>query len=382
MERLSFESEGTYSGLEASIHIARYAVARMACRGKRVLDLACGEGYGSRLMHDWGATEVVGIDVSQEAISKAQKNFACDGVRYLCGNAELADQILLGETFDIVISLETIEHLSNPAAYLVALTRLRAPGSTLFISCPNDWWYYPNSADGNPYHIRKYSYEDFLELVTPILGAPDEMGLGFPVAGFINLTLESIVSNKQAFSQHGMMESTEHKNVLVVPAEPGSLSDRNSSYFLAKWTENGRGTSIDGAAMLPVPMDVFRNGIYSGSIDQESGLKDKLNALNFEHISIIAELADLKLAHQTAQIIKAAVSVENSVLTQNVGRLFGENLKLSQENLKLSQENVTHENALKHSELAAHRYLKIRSFIPKFLLQLGRLFRSIVRKAR
>lgn len=267
MERLSFAEEGAYSGLEASIHIARYALARDVCRGRKVLDLACGEGYGSRLMRDWGAAEVVGVDVSEETVANARARFGRDGLRYLTGNAEEIEALLANEQFDLIISLETIEHLHNPVAYLEALKRLRAPDGEIYISCPNDWWYYPTAQQNNPYHVRKYSYEEFLALVTPVLGEPDALGLGLPVAGFINVPIKAICPADAWLSQMAMMASDEGRNAFVVPVEPGSVAPGNSSYFLARWGRGG--DPIAGAGILPVSMDVFRNGLYSGDPNRD-----------------------------------------------------------------------------------------------------------------
>lgn len=70
MERLNFGGMEAYNAVEACIHLNRYAMAKSFCTGKRVLDAACGEGYGSFLMKKWGASEVFGIDIDCETIKK------------------------------------------------------------------------------------------------------------------------------------------------------------------------------------------------------------------------------------------------------------------------------------------------------------------------
>ena len=76
IERLTFDGSAPYSALEAAIHLNRYLVVRGLCRGRRVLDIACGEGYGSFLMTDvWGASSVAGVDISHEAIDNARRLF-------------------------------------------------------------------------------------------------------------------------------------------------------------------------------------------------------------------------------------------------------------------------------------------------------------------
>lgn len=297
MERLSFETSGVYSGVEATIHIARYALARNLCRGKKVLDIACGEGYGSRLLLEWGATEVVGIDVSEDAVVRANKNFLKSGIRYLCGDAQNIDQIIAGEKFDLIVSFETIEHIPRPDEYLSAIARLRSRDACVVISCPNDWWYYPNENEGNIFHVRKYSYEEFIKLVTAGLGAPDAVGVGTPSVGFANFSLSRVRSHAEQMSQIDMMNSVDHAGLLAVPTEPGSVSVKNCSYFVAAWGISEE--HLTGAAMLPISMDFFSTGFWQGSLASRSGgtenaeLKLKLHSAESKLDSAVKELAKL-----------------------------------------------------------------------------------------
>jgi len=364
LERLSFAENNTYSGLEASIHIARYLLTRDLCRDKRVLDLACGEGYGSRLMLDWGASEVVGVDVSEESITNANACFGREGLRYLRGDAEKVDLLLGGETFDLIVSLETIEHLHNPVAYLEAIARLRAPLGQIIISCPNDWWYYPEAHQSNPYHVRKYSCDEFLALVDPILGQPDAVGLGLPITGFINLALGDVEAANGRLSQIAMMSAMEVSHAFMVPMEPGFVTPANSSYFIARW--GGVGVPIAGTAIHPMPMDVFRNGMYSGDVVRHQQLE--LEELTHRSNSLSNEISDLQHTLQSERVRQAAMLVENGVLKGNVNLLVDEKARLDGE--------------LAVALLAAQRYLRLRSMVPGFALSLGRWLRDILRGGR
>src|SRR5678816_4696771 len=82
MERLTFSDSTAYNGLEAAIHSARYSIVRPMCSDKRVLDVACGEGYGCHLMSAWGARHVDGVDVSAEAVEGARRLFGSDTVYF------------------------------------------------------------------------------------------------------------------------------------------------------------------------------------------------------------------------------------------------------------------------------------------------------------
>ena len=76
MERLGFEGGAGHSAIELGIHVARYSVVAELCRGRRVLDVACGEGFGSHLMVTrWGAASVHAVDVSAAALAQARALF-------------------------------------------------------------------------------------------------------------------------------------------------------------------------------------------------------------------------------------------------------------------------------------------------------------------
>lgn len=140
-------------------HLARYYFASISAYG-RILDAACGCGYGSLLLSE-GGREVVGVDVSGEAISWANAYFP--GPLFICRRIE--DSPWEGQ-FDTVVSLETIEHVPNPAPLLEAL---RGACRGLFIaSVPNEG-VYPFKAetfanDESP-HYRHYTPAQFDELL-------------------------------------------------------------------------------------------------------------------------------------------------------------------------------------------------------------------------
>lgn len=94
------------------LHIQRYEFASDALTGSRVLDMACGCGYGSALLAERHPDkQITGIDIDPEAIAYAQANYQRPNLRYQCANAEtFADS----SGFDSIVSLETIEHLPDP----------------------------------------------------------------------------------------------------------------------------------------------------------------------------------------------------------------------------------------------------------------------------
>src|SRR5690606_17895209 len=104
-------------------HWHRYAFAAQFARGKRVLDAACGEGYGSALLARHGA-EVVGVDVSEEAIAHARARYGDHpGLRFVHADCTRLDDFD-GPGFDLVVSFETLEHLHDQDRMLEGFARL------------------------------------------------------------------------------------------------------------------------------------------------------------------------------------------------------------------------------------------------------------------
>ncbi|MBY4898116.1 bifunctional 2-polyprenyl-6-hydroxyphenol methylase/3-demethylubiquinol 3-O-methyltransferase UbiG [Cupriavidus sp. AU9028] len=319
IERLHFGSDAPYSGLEASIHLARYQLARDYARGRRVLDIACGEGYGSAWLRQWGATEVDGVDVSVDAVELAKANFGIDGVRFHAYDAQRAVELFPDRKFDLIVSLETIEHLPDPKRYLLNLKSLLAEGGILIISCPNDWWYYPSEQESNPYHLRKYHFDEFRAMASEVLGEADRWGIGTALAGFVNFDHQTIPRASGKDDQRLMMASQPCENAYIVPVTAADMTrPENSSYFFGVW---GTSDVTASAAVLPVPMDVFRNGLYGSQPDGEQ-LEQAMRAVNAAALERERGDHDAYEAHlREARLRMAALVAENKVLKANMEKV-------------------------------------------------------------
>lgn len=213
--------EEPYHGYEAAAHVARYALLRPICAGRRILDIACGEGYGSALLARWGAREVVGADISTEAIEAAQLHFSHPEVRFLQGDAEQAATLLRDEPpFDLVVSFETVEHVADPTALLTGLRRLCAPGGTIVLSCPNDPAALPPDAV-NPYHLRTYTFEQFREFAEAILGPASSWLIETPAIGMLHYRLGDAAAEVAAASPADIVKVQHADGCLRIPAQRG-----------------------------------------------------------------------------------------------------------------------------------------------------------------
>ncbi|MBW4693769.1 MAG: methyltransferase domain-containing protein [Lyngbya sp. HA4199-MV5] len=162
-------------------HMIRYAFAATFVQGKRVLDISCGSGYGSRYLALQGAEQVVGVDVDERSIQFASKFYQHPSVSFIQSDAHYV-RSLEDASFDVIVSFETIEHLQNPRQFLLELRRLLKPGGQLFISCPNDYRVSPGLSE---FHLHKFRFTEFRDLYLSIFNEGIFVGQHLTVASCI-----------------------------------------------------------------------------------------------------------------------------------------------------------------------------------------------------
>jgi SAM-dependent methyltransferase len=154
-------------------HLAVYEWIAERTWGRRVVDLACGEGYGSAVLARTAAS-VVGVDANPEAFEHARLKYTTDRVTF---ERDLIET-WTGDV-DCVVFLQTIEHVQDPDAVLAHVRGLIGPSGVAFVSTPNLLTLAGPDAEksGNPWHIKEYRAEEFRELCQRHFGAVDLFGL-------------------------------------------------------------------------------------------------------------------------------------------------------------------------------------------------------------
>lgn len=131
-------------------HVRRYLLAQQYVHDQRVLDIACGTGYGGEILRQGGARQVIGIDISSDALRHAASHWT--KAQFVQGDAGCIP--LPGASLDVIVSFETLEHLAEPHKFLREARRLLKLNGTLILSTPNRAVASAGSATPfSPYHV-------------------------------------------------------------------------------------------------------------------------------------------------------------------------------------------------------------------------------------
>jgi 2-polyprenyl-3-methyl-5-hydroxy-6-metoxy-1,4-benzoquinol methylase len=151
-------------------HLVVYEWIAARCAGLKVVDMACGEGYGTDVLAG-RAREVTGVDANPEAFEHARLKYTRPGVRFVRNMIELH-----AEPCDVVVCLQTIEHVPDPEGLL---RHFREMAGTVYVSTPNLLTLAPPGADksGNPWHLREYRVAEFRALCESVFERVDLYGL-------------------------------------------------------------------------------------------------------------------------------------------------------------------------------------------------------------
>jgi SAM-dependent methyltransferase len=154
-------------------HVAVYEWVAASVAGKRVIDMASGEGYGADLLA-LRAASVVAVEANPDAFEHARLRYRRANLRFERSMVEV-----YAEPCDAIVFLQTIEHVQDPGAVLEHFKAMLAPGGVVFVSTPNVLTLAPpgEARSGNPWHVREYRPDEFARLCVAHFGHVELLGL-------------------------------------------------------------------------------------------------------------------------------------------------------------------------------------------------------------
>src|SRR3954469_10446066 len=143
-------------------HWHRYAFARRLVQGRRVLDAACGEGYGSALLAD-AASEIVGGDIDAASIAHARERYTRQNLRYEKGDATALE--FAPKSFDVIVCFETLEHVEAQERMIAGFARVLSDDGILIVSSPDRHQYSEVAGFKNEFHVRELDRDELFALL-------------------------------------------------------------------------------------------------------------------------------------------------------------------------------------------------------------------------
>jgi len=170
------------------VHTCAYVTASRVAKNKKVLDLGCNTGYGTRILFN-SAKQIVGVDVSENAISSAKNEYGHLGItfRQIDGKRLPFDD----DTFDVIVSFQVIEHIVDHSKYIGEIQRVLAPNGVVLFTTPNALLRLdPGMKPWNEFHVREFSFSELKALLDAYFPKVGIFGL------FANEPLYSIEVNR------------------------------------------------------------------------------------------------------------------------------------------------------------------------------------------
>jgi GT2 family glycosyltransferase/SAM-dependent methyltransferase len=229
-------------------HYHRYAVVKALVQNKEVLDVASGEGYGSAILAS-SAKSVIGVDISDEAVEHASLKYQYNNLRYFQGSATALN--FPDESFDAVISFETIEHLLEQEEVISEIHRVLRPNGILVISSPNRPIYAEENSELNEFHLKELDFDELDLLLKSKFKDIQYYGQRLKIGSVI----EPISFDKDLHAYQAWLDQGGEINS-AVPTSSDPV------YFLAVCSKkNGHQASLDASIFFPPSVDLLQQYI-------------------------------------------------------------------------------------------------------------------------
>lgn len=288
-------------------HYHRYALALGLAKDKMVLDVACGEGYGSALLSEV-ASDVVGVDISPEAVAHASKTYRDRAnLRFLQQSA--FNTGLPDASFDLVVSFETIEHLLEQDAMLAELRRVLKPEGLLLISSPNRPVYSEGRAFTNEFHVKELDFDEFDQLLRRYFAGIEYHGQ--------RLSMGTVV---QPLQGHSLVFKAFSDDGKVISEHTGELAD--PVYFLALCSSSeAERPKLGASVFFPNDIDLLKHYTGFAKWAQNQDIEIEIRDKNVRQYKSEVEQLERQRKQLRTEILRAEAQLEllKDVLLDQLG---------------------------------------------------------------
>ena len=297
-QNLEFTGERFIPGTAGEIwheHWHRYHFTAPLVAGLDVLDVACGEGYGSAHLAT-RAARVTGVDIAPAAVAHARSRYASLGnLEYLqadCTALPFADA-----SFDAVVSFETVEHITAQAPFVDEIRRVLRPEGLLILSCPNKEEYSDRRGVTNEFHVRELYRDELRALLAPRF--PHALWYGQRPSFY------SVVWPEQGAAQGEIFE------VAAASASTPAVGHARPLYFIVLASDSA--ARLDGIAPH---LSVLADRDEWVHADYEKVIRD-LNATHARANELDRELALAREQH--AEALRRHAALESAAAAERAG---------------------------------------------------------------
>lgn len=181
-------------------HLNRYSALKKLIKNKVILDAACGSGYGCSMMSSF-AKKVHGIDIDPGTIDYAKSKYAQVNIEFQV--APVSKLPFKANSFDIIVSFETIEHINetDQELFLKEIKRTLKSGGYLVMSTPDKANYSDESDYNNEFHLKEFYSEEFYDFLQPYFNHVEILNQSTEVCNIIGNSstqkLDVILNNKE-----------------------------------------------------------------------------------------------------------------------------------------------------------------------------------------
>ncbi len=229
-------------------HIVRYVFASQFVRDKEVLDVACGSGYGSAYLISKGARRVIGGDRAQEAIAQAIEYYKRDNLEFILLDA--TKMSIRDDSFDVIVSFETIEHIAEYESFLSECKRVLKDGGTFICSTPNV--FIPGTEKAlNPYHVNEFNVQQVDQILHKYFNKVELFGEGFCGKGKTGPKqhLANLVKNRLLWVPY--IDKVNRFITMFLFKEFRLLTLNEVDDFDSLWTEGNKPVPLKNSNLVP-----------------------------------------------------------------------------------------------------------------------------------